>query len=112
MLYPTELLAQPIANKLFTVLHFFIVLTIRYCKHEKARSGSGSPWQKTQYANLVRYKTSETYFTRIRIGGKLIWRSLKTKVLSVALLGSLTRADSLPILHLMQLRLGLLGFSF
>jgi hypothetical protein len=54
MLYPTELLAQPIANKLFTVLHFFIVLTIRYCKHEKARSGSGSPWQKTQYANLVR----------------------------------------------------------
>src|SRR6266481_10205716 len=42
------------------------------------------PWQKTQYANLIRYKPSKTYFARIRIGGKLIRRSLKTPVLSVA----------------------------
>src|SRR5437667_6679812 len=41
-------------------------------------------WQKTQYANLIRYKPSKTYFARIRVGGKLIRRSLKTSVLSVA----------------------------
>src|SRR6266487_4553605 len=41
-------------------------------------------WQKTQYANLVRYKPSKKYFARIRISGKLIRRSLKTSVLSVA----------------------------
>jgi len=41
-------------------------------------------WQKTQYANLIRYKPSKKYFARIRINGKLIRRSLKTSVLSVA----------------------------
>ena len=41
-------------------------------------------WQKTQYANLIRYKPSKKYFARIRISGKLIRRSLKTSVLSVA----------------------------
>ena len=48
------------------------------------KTGGDSLWQKTQYANLVRYKPSKAYFARIRIGGKLIRRSLKTKVLSVA----------------------------
>ncbi len=43
-----------------------------------------SLWQKTQYANLIRYKPSKKYFARIRINGKLIRRSLKTGVLSVA----------------------------
>ena len=43
-----------------------------------------SPWQKTPYANLVRYAPSGKYFARIRVGGKLIRQSLKTKVLSVA----------------------------
>jgi integrase len=43
-----------------------------------------SSWQKTQYANLLRYKSSGTYFARIRVNGKLIRRSLKTTVLSVA----------------------------
>ncbi len=41
-------------------------------------------WQKTQYTNLLRYKSSGTYFARIRINGKLIRWSLKTAVLSVA----------------------------
>jgi len=41
-------------------------------------------WQKTPYANLLRYRASGTYFARIRIGGKLIRRSLETSVLSVA----------------------------
>ena len=43
-----------------------------------------SSWQKTPYANLVRYAPSGRYFARIRVGGKLIRQSLKTKVLSVA----------------------------
>src|SRR2546429_4120460 len=43
-----------------------------------------SLWQKTPYANLVRYSLSRKYFARIRVGGKLIRQSLKTKVLSVA----------------------------
>ena len=45
---------------------------------------SDSEWQKTPYANLVRFKSSGTYFSRIRIRGKLIRRSLKAKVLSTA----------------------------
>ena len=29
-------------------------------------------WQKTSYANLVRYNPSGTYFCRVRVRGKLI----------------------------------------
>jgi hypothetical protein len=43
-----------------------------------------SDWQKTPFANLLRYKPSGTYFARLRVKGKLIRRSLKTKTLSVA----------------------------
>ncbi len=45
---------------------------------------SGSLWQKTKYANLVRNASSGKYFTRFRSNGKLIWRGLDTDVLSVA----------------------------
>jgi hypothetical protein len=41
-------------------------------------------WQKSQYANLVRYVPSGIYFARTRIGGKLIRRSPRTKRLGVA----------------------------
>ncbi|MGO9478910.1 MAG: tyrosine-type recombinase/integrase [Limisphaerales bacterium] len=41
-------------------------------------------WQKTQYANLIRYVPSGTYYARLRVKGKLIRRSLKTDVMSVA----------------------------
>ncbi len=43
-----------------------------------------SVWQKTPYANLVRYKTSGIYFARFRVRGKLIRRSLKSSHISVA----------------------------
>ena len=43
-----------------------------------------SPWRKTQYSNLVRYVPSGVYFARVRVAGKLLRRSLKTQVLSVA----------------------------
>jgi len=41
-------------------------------------------WLKTPFANLVRYVPSGIYFSRIRVSGKLIRRSLKTDTLSVA----------------------------
>lgn len=41
-------------------------------------------WQKTPYSNLVRYVPSGTYFSRIRVKGKLIRRSLKTTAMTVA----------------------------
>ena len=41
-------------------------------------------WQKTPYANLVRYVPSGKYFARLRVHGKLIRRCLKTNKTSVA----------------------------
>ena len=44
----------------------------------------GKDWQKTQFANLVRDVPSGMFFARIWVAGKLIRKSLKTDVLSVA----------------------------
>lgn len=41
-------------------------------------------WLKTQYANLIRYVPSGTYYARLRVKGKLIRKSLKTDAISVA----------------------------
>src|SRR2546429_4111796 len=43
-----------------------------------------SPWQKTPVANLVRNIQSGNYYARIRVRGKLIWKSLKTDRISIA----------------------------
>lgn len=43
-----------------------------------------SKWQKTPFANLVRYVPSGVYFARVRVGGKLIRKSLKTRSKGVA----------------------------
>jgi len=43
-----------------------------------------SRWQKTHFANLIRYKPSQVYFARFRVKGKLIRRSLKTDQITVA----------------------------
>ena len=42
-----------------------------------------SQWQKTPVSNLVRNAASGTYYARVRIRGKLIWKSLKTDIMSV-----------------------------
>ena len=52
------------------------------CKDQEANQDS--PWQKTQFANLIRYKPSQVYFARLRVKGKLIRRSLKTDQITVA----------------------------
>jgi integrase len=50
----------------------------------KPQTESSSPWVKSPVANLVRYIPSGIYFARVRVGGKLIRRSLKTDKLGVA----------------------------
>ncbi len=47
-------------------------------------AASKALWLKTPHANLVRYVPSGIYFSRIRVRGKLIRRSLKTNKLAVA----------------------------
>jgi len=47
-------------------------------------NSESSQWANSPVANLVRYVPSGIYFARARVGGKLIRRSLKTDVLSVA----------------------------
>jgi integrase len=41
-------------------------------------------WLKTPVANLVRHVQSGNYYARIRVRGKLIWKTLKTDRISVA----------------------------
>ena len=41
-------------------------------------------WQTTAIQNLARYRPSGTYFARLRVGGKLVSKSLKTATFSVA----------------------------
>jgi hypothetical protein len=47
-------------------------------------ANSSGEWQKTQYSNSIRYVPSGTDYSRVRVAGKLIRRSLKTDVLTVA----------------------------
>ena len=53
-------------------------------KDQKKHEESNSLWQKTQYANLIRYVPSGTYFARFCTNGKLVWRSLKTDKVTIA----------------------------
>ena len=41
-------------------------------------------WAKTATPNLLRYVPSGCYYARLRVGGKLIWRSLETDSHTVA----------------------------
>jgi len=41
-------------------------------------------WQATQYSNIVRHVPSQIYYARLRVKGKLVWRSLKTERISIA----------------------------
>ena len=41
-------------------------------------------WQSNQYANIVQHVPSGIYYARLRVKGKLIWRSLKTERISIA----------------------------
>lgn len=45
---------------------------------------SESEWETSRQQNLIRYRPSGTYFARFKSGGKLIRKTLKTSVFSVA----------------------------
>jgi integrase len=74
-----------------------LLYTVRMNQMETASESAESEkdWQKTQYANLIRYVPSGTYYARLRVKGKLIRRSLKTDLISVAKLrlGDLERHE-------------------
>src|SRR6266550_3092427 len=53
-------------------------LTFLYCSHKRQRYRQGITVQKTPVANLVRNTASRIYYARMRLRGKLIWKSLKT----------------------------------
>ncbi len=55
-----------------------------YAHVKRSQTEQNGPWQKTPYANLIRYVPSRIYFARIRIQGKLIVRSLKTDSIAIA----------------------------
>lgn len=50
----------------------------------QSRAASSKKWQGTQYSNIVRQCASGIYYARLRIKGKLIWRSLQTDRISIA----------------------------
>ena len=45
---------------------------------------TGSKWEKTRVTNLLRNVSSGGYYARVRVGGKLIWRSLDTLSFNIA----------------------------
>ena len=56
-------------------------------KERQAEPKAAKPrkdWQKTPFANLIRYVPSGTYYARLRVKRKLVRKTLKTDVLSVA----------------------------
>jgi len=46
--------------------------------------GGKGRWGTTKYTNLVRNRSSGTYFARFRCQGKLVWKSLETDKITVA----------------------------
>jgi integrase len=72
-----------------------------------------SEWQKTPYANLVRYKSSGIYFARFRVRGKLIRCSLKTSRISVAKLrlGDLEKQERQRAEHQTAVAGGTMAFA-
>jgi hypothetical protein len=86
-----------LSRRLFTnTLRSFQIykLTFRYCAHERTYCRTKNLWLKTPFANPVRYVPSGIYFyfSRIRVRGKLIRRSLKTDTLSAAKLRTCQQA--------------------
>ena len=63
----------------FSILDFYTI-----GMKTNSSENTESRWQKTPVANLVRNVQSGNYYARIRVRGKLIWKSLKTDRISVA----------------------------
>ncbi len=74
---------------------------------------SESVWQTTGVRNLIRYVPSGKFFARVRVKGKLIRRSLKTKTLSVAKLRltDLEKAERESAQHVVAFESGKMTFG-
>jgi len=53
-------------------------------RKSRSSNDSSSKWNKTQYANLVRYVPSGAYYARFKVSGKIINRSLKADRVTIA----------------------------
>jgi excisionase family DNA binding protein len=64
-----------------------LALAIFYTGFLRFDHGSGQSkkkWERTNVTNLLRNGQSGTYYARVKVNGKEKWRTLKTKVFSVA----------------------------
>jgi hypothetical protein len=73
----------PLRRFAFSILMFCTVFIRRQAKQCKIIEPA-SKWQKTPVANLLRNAKSGASYARARVGGKLLWKSLKTDRMSVA----------------------------
>jgi len=48
------------------------------------KSKSENVWERTNVTNLLRNRESGKYYARVKVNGKQKWRTLDTKVFSVA----------------------------
>src|ERR1700742_4769615 len=80
---------------------------------QKAESENQSDWLKTQYSNLIKYQPSGKYFARLRVRGKLIRQSLKTKSITVAKLrlGDLEKRERQKAEHQTTVASGIMTFA-
>src|SRR5262249_20261653 len=95
--------------------HVFDILILQLDTHpmKKHEDGKTKDWQSTQYSNLVRYVPSGTYYARIRVRGKLIRKSLKTSMVTIAKLrlSDLEKAERQNAEHQVAATDGKLTFS-
>lgn len=62
----------------------FVFSTPRFYTLRMKTSKGGKTWERTNVTNLLRNGQSGTYYARVKVNGKEKWRTLKTKVFSVA----------------------------
>jgi hypothetical protein len=93
MLYPTELQTRPFTDRnlqrliLLRINFWILSLYTGDVQGQIATSKaakSAKDWQKTPYANLIRYVPPRAYYARLRVKGKLIRKRLNTDLISVA----------------------------
>jgi hypothetical protein len=73
-------------SRYFGIPRFAFSILMFYTIRMKTNSSENKDqrWLKTPVANLVRHVQSGNYYARIRVRGKLIWKSLKTDRITVA----------------------------
>ena len=80
--YGRNLVLTGIVERIPKRINFLmLILDTAHIQGQKAAEETANPnreWQKTSFANLIRYVPSGTYYARLRVKGKLIRKSLMT----------------------------------